>query len=82
MAKDGTSGKNGNPTAHVRELNIGDYPYQELIGHFVAMDYDGWVLLEARTDPADPVAAMIEQREIFESMVLKAAGGLTESSAG
>ena len=55
-------------TAHVRELNIGDYPYAELMKLFVAINYDGWVLLEARTDPADPVAALIEQREVFERM--------------
>ncbi len=59
-------------TAHVRELNVGDYPYQELIGLFVAMDYDGWILLECRTNPADRVAGLIEQRELFQKMV---AGG-------
>ena len=59
-------------TAHVREFNEGDYPYQELMNLFVAMDYAGWILLEARTKPADRVAAMIEQRELFEKMVAKA----------
>lgn len=59
-------------TAHVRELNIGDYPYQELMNLFVKMDYDGWILLEARTDPEDKVAAMIEQRKVFEGMIAKA----------
>ncbi|MFP6596984.1 MAG: TIM barrel protein [Candidatus Hydrogenedentota bacterium] len=52
-------------TAHVRELNIGDYPYPELMNLFVDMNYQGWVLLEARTKPADPIAALIEQRELF-----------------
>lgn len=52
-------------TAHVRELNIGDYPYPELMRLFVDMNYEGWVLLEARTKPADPIAALIEQRELF-----------------
>lgn len=55
-------------TAHVRELNIGDYPYAELMKLFVKMDYEGWVLLEARTNPADKVAAMIEQLQLFEQM--------------
>ena len=59
-------------TVHVRELNEGDYPYQELISRLVDMDYDGWVLLECRTDPDDKVAAMIEQRQVFEKMVQKA----------
>jgi len=56
-------------TVHVRELNIGSYPYAELIKLFVGMDYDGWILLEARTNPDDRVAALKEQREVFEQMV-------------
>lgn len=58
-------------TVHIRELNIGDYPYQELMNLFVKMDYNGWILLEARTAPADKVKAMIEQREIFERMIAR-----------
>lgn len=56
-------------TVHVRELNIGSYPYKELMNLFGEMKYDGWILLECRTDPADKVKAMIEQREVFEKMV-------------
>lgn len=59
-------------TVHVRELNIGDYPYQDLIELFVDMDYDGWILLEARTTPADRVAALREQRVLFDEMVRRA----------
>ncbi len=61
-------------TVHVRELNLGDYPYQQLIDLFVGMNYSGWILLEARTKPADRIAALIEQREVFEKMVAKARG--------
>jgi len=57
---------------HVRELNIGDYPYQELMNLFVAMDYAGWILLEARTNPDDRVKALAEQRHVWEDMVAKA----------
>jgi hypothetical protein len=57
---------------HVREFNIGDYPYQKLIDLFVAMDYKGWILLEARTKPKDRIVAMIEQRKVFEKMVKNA----------
>ena len=57
---------------HAREFNIGDYPYQKLIDLFVAMDYKGWILLEARTKPKDRIAALIEQREVFEKMVKNA----------
>jgi sugar phosphate isomerase/epimerase len=53
---------------HVRELNIGEYPYQELMTMFNDMKYEGWILLEARTNPDDRVKAMIEQREVFEKM--------------
>ena len=59
-------------TAHIRELNVGDYPYQKLVDLLVALDYAGWVLLECRTNPADLVAAMKEQRELFAQMVAKA----------
>jgi sugar phosphate isomerase/epimerase len=62
-------------TAHVRELNLSDYPYQELMNLLVATDYEGWVLLEARTKPADRVQALAEQREVFEQMVAKAQAG-------
>lgn len=56
-------------TVHVRELNIGKYPYQQLMDLFVKMDYDGWILLECRTEPADKVKAMIEQYDVFKSMI-------------
>jgi sugar phosphate isomerase/epimerase len=69
-------------TVHVRELNIGSYPYQELMSLFVAMDYDGWILLEARTNPGDRVKALTEQRQVFEEMVAKAQGaGKSRKSA-
>jgi sugar phosphate isomerase/epimerase len=61
-------------TAHVRELNLGDYPYAEVIGLFVKMDYAGWILLECRTKPEDRVAALGEQRRVFEEMVAAAQG--------
>ncbi len=61
-------------TVHVRELNLGSYPYQDLIGLLVKMDYDGWILLECRQTPGDRVVAMIQQRKVFEDMVAKAQG--------
>jgi len=61
-------------TVHVRELNVGSYPYQDLIRLLVKMDYAGWVLLECRTRPKDRVKALVEQREVFERMVAKAQG--------
>ncbi len=60
-------------TTHVRELNMDDYPYDQLFKLFHANQYDGWILLEARTDPADKIAALTEQRLAFENLVHLAA---------
>ena len=59
-------------TVHIREINIGDYPYQELFNLMVKMNYQGWILLEARTKPEDRVAAMQEQLSIFNQMIANA----------
>jgi sugar phosphate isomerase/epimerase len=55
-------------TAHVRELTGTDYPWSQLFGLFRSIRYDGWVLLEARGNPADKIAALIEQRQAFEKL--------------
>ncbi len=67
-------------TAHIRELNVGSYPYQELMNLFVAMDYDGWILLEARTMPDDRVKALAEQKEIWLGMIKKAKASTASQS--
>lgn len=59
-------------TVHVRELNLGDYPYQTLFNLLVANNYKGWILLECRTNPPDRVAALIEQRRVWEKMMANA----------
>lgn len=59
-------------TVHVRELNLGDYPYQRLFELLVTNQYRGWILLECRTNPPDRVAALIEQRKVWEEMMAKA----------
>lgn len=58
-------------TIHVRELNTGDYPYQQLFNLIAGISYGEWVLLEARTEPSDRIAAMREQLAIFEEMIIK-----------
>ncbi|MCA9194809.1 MAG: sugar phosphate isomerase/epimerase [Planctomycetales bacterium] len=55
-------------TVHIRELNVGDYPYPQLIQLFANLNYEGWFLLEARTNPADKTAAMAEQLQIFNGL--------------
>ncbi|WP_111670992.1 sugar phosphate isomerase/epimerase family protein [Algoriphagus litoralis] len=57
-------------TVHVREFNVGDYPYPQLFKLFKEMNYSGWILLEARTQPADRIAALKEQLELFEGLVV------------
>jgi sugar phosphate isomerase/epimerase len=56
-------------TVHVRELNLGDYPYAELLGLLAVIGYEGWILLEARTEPEDKIAALIEQRRVFQQLI-------------
>jgi len=55
-------------TVHIRELNVGEYPYQQLMNLLSEIDYKGWILLEARTNPEDRIAAMKEQLDIFKEM--------------
>jgi hypothetical protein len=56
----------------VRELNSSNYPYQKLLNLYVGIDYDGWILLEASSEPEDKVAALAEQQKLFEEMVAEA----------
>jgi hypothetical protein len=56
-------------TVHIRELNVGAYPYQQLVDLFVDANYKGWILLEARTEPEDRIAAMKEQLHLFNDMI-------------
>ena len=55
-------------TVHIRELNDASYPYQQLFDLFTQSGYKEWILLEARTEPVDRVAAMKEQLEWFNKM--------------
>ncbi|MEB2784109.1 sugar phosphate isomerase/epimerase family protein [Algoriphagus persicinus] len=55
-------------TVHVREFNEGDYPYPELFKLFNDIKYDGWILMEARTEPTDRVAALKEQLALFNQL--------------
>jgi len=59
-------------TVHIREVNVGEYPYPELVKLLAQIDYKGWILLECRTDPADKVKAMKEQRKLWKKMLKQA----------
>lgn len=60
-------------TVHVREMDSGPYPFDQLINLFVKMNYKGWLLLECSTEPADKVAAMTAQRKHFDKMMAQLA---------
>ena len=64
-------------TVHVHDMDEArmypkGYPYQRLFELFVKMNYDGWILLEAIGKPKDRVAALKEQRQIFDQLVANA----------
>ncbi|MDA1049870.1 MAG: TIM barrel protein [Planctomycetota bacterium] len=61
-------------TCHVRELDSPDYPYQQLIDLLVKTDYEGWILLESSSKPADKVAALAGQVVLFQELVKKSQG--------
>jgi len=56
-------------TLHVRELDSTDYPYPRLFELLKASGYEGWILLEARTEPSDRVEAMKHQLGLFRQMI-------------
>lgn len=55
-------------TLHVRELESEDYPYDKLMNLLVRSDYNGWVMLEASSKPADRVVALAGQVRRFYEM--------------
>jgi hypothetical protein len=61
-------------TCHIHELESADYPHQQLISLLVKTKWEGWLLMENASKPADRVAAMAQQRKLFDEMVKKAAG--------
>jgi sugar phosphate isomerase/epimerase len=57
-------------TVHVREMNLGKYPYEKLMQLLTGNNYNGWILLECRTQPKDPIGALVEQREVFQRLLV------------
>ncbi|MDO5580708.1 MAG: TIM barrel protein [Planctomycetia bacterium] len=54
-------------TVHVHELEKSSYPYDILVPLFIAMNYQGWFLLECHTKPSDPAQAMKDLRKEYEA---------------
>ncbi|HUS91372.1 MAG TPA: TIM barrel protein [Phycisphaerae bacterium] len=59
-------------TTHIRPLDVKGYPWQELIGLLVKMDYAGWLLIEASDKREDYVAALAKQQGLLDQMRAKA----------
>jgi sugar phosphate isomerase/epimerase len=61
-------------TLHVREFTAPDYPWQELFNLLVKTKWEGWMLCEASAKVPDKLAALTEQRKLFDVMLKKAIG--------
>ncbi len=59
-------------TLHIHELNSKAYPFQQLFELLVDANYTGWALLESGDTPENAVAAMAQQRNLFDQLVAKA----------
>ena len=59
-------------TVHLHNMAGTDFPYQEQVNLLTKTGWDGWALMENSEKVPDRVAAMIEQRKIWEEMVSKA----------
>jgi sugar phosphate isomerase/epimerase len=61
-------------TLHVRDFNASDYPWQELFNLLVKTKWEGWMLCEASNQVPDKVAALADQRKMFDALMKKATG--------
>jgi sugar phosphate isomerase/epimerase len=57
---------------HLHGLKDPKYPYQLMVNLLVKCNWDGWALMENSDKVPDRVAALIEQRQLWEEMVAKA----------
>jgi hypothetical protein len=62
-------------TIHAHDFKDPEYPYQLMMDLLVKMGWAGWILLENSSSVPDRVAALIEQRGIFEHKLLKSLVG-------
>ena len=59
------------PTIHLHDLKS-EFPYQRMFELLARAGWKGWMLMENSHEVPDRVQAMIEQRQIWEKMVLQA----------
>jgi sugar phosphate isomerase/epimerase len=57
---------------HLHGLKNTKYPYQLMVDLLVRNNWSGWALMENSDKVPDRVAALVEQRQIWEAMVSKA----------
>jgi len=62
-------------TIHAHDFKDPEYPYQLMTDLLVKMGWAGWILLENSSSVPDRVAALIEQRGIFEHKLRKSLVG-------
>jgi hypothetical protein len=61
-------------TVHLHNLTDAKFPYQLQVDLLTRCGWDGWALLEVTDKVPDRVAALAEQRALWEQMVARAAG--------
>jgi len=59
-------------TVHLHNLKNAAFPYQEMFRLLVKAGWQGWMLMENTEKEADLVAAMVEQRRLWEQLMEKA----------
>jgi sugar phosphate isomerase/epimerase len=57
---------------HLHNLHDPAYPYQEMVNLLAKMNWSGWALMERSEKVPDRIAAMAEQRQVWEAMLDKA----------
>lgn len=59
-------------TAHIHDLTIDDYPWEQIFKLYAGINYDGWLMLEeGRVPEGDMVELLIKQKSLFDKMVAK-----------
>jgi hypothetical protein len=56
-------------TCHIHRMEQESYPHQKLIDLFVALDWNGWMMLEEGKVPDDIVGELARERELFQKML-------------
>lgn len=59
-------------TTHIHRMDSKNYPWTQLLDLYVKADYSGWMMLEEGVISTDPAAELIEQRQLFDSMLAEA----------